>query len=197
MRPILSKLCASALAVSVALGSGVAVTNAAPLSLQRSAQQAPESTMIHQVQLLDEEMSTRGMSSRRWEQNLQNRYRESRRWDRDRDWDRWDRDRDHDWGRDWHDWDDDDYVRYYHGHRGYRYARPGYRYYDGWWFPAAAFVAGALVGGAITSDPGIRYKPRSDAHISWCYDRYRSYRVSDNTFQPYHGPRKPCISPYS
>lgn len=34
------------------------------------------------------------------------------------------------------------------------------------------------------------------AHVAWCYDRYRSYRVSDNTFQPYHGWRRHCRSPY-
>ncbi|MGV3652562.1 MAG: BA14K family protein, partial [Devosia sp.] len=27
-------------------------------------------------------------------------------------------------------------------------------------------------------------------------DRYRSYRASDNTFQPYNGPRQQCVSPY-
>lgn len=36
----------------------------------------------------------------------------------------------------------------------------------------------------------------TNAHINWCHARYRSYRVSDNSFQPYHGPRKACISPY-
>lgn len=36
----------------------------------------------------------------------------------------------------------------------------------------------------------------SSAHVRWCYDRYRSYRASDNTFQPYNGPRRACISPY-
>ncbi|MDQ2632323.1 MAG: BA14K family protein, partial [Pseudomonadota bacterium] len=35
------------------------------------------------------------------------------------------------------------------------------------------------------------------AHVQWCYDRYRSYRASDNTFQPYNGPRRQCYSPYS
>ncbi|HEV7434516.1 MAG TPA: BA14K family protein, partial [Pseudorhizobium sp.] len=25
---------------------------------------------------------------------------------------------------------------------------------------------------------------------------YRSYRASDNTFQPYNGPRRSCRSPY-
>lgn len=34
------------------------------------------------------------------------------------------------------------------------------------------------------------------AHVRWCSERYRSYRVSDNTFQPYQGPRKACRSPY-
>ncbi|MFC6486905.1 BA14K family protein [Nitratireductor sp. GCM10026969] len=36
----------------------------------------------------------------------------------------------------------------------------------------------------------------SRAHVGWCYDRYRSYRASDNTFQPYNGPRRQCVSPY-
>ncbi|SFO25266.1 BA14K-like protein [Mesorhizobium sp. NFR06] len=48
------------------------------------------------------------------------------------------------------------------------------------------------------------YQPRriyrterlSRAHVQWCYDRYRSYRAWDNTFQPNYGPRRQCISPY-
>ncbi|MDX8481303.1 BA14K family protein [Mesorhizobium sp. VK24D] len=36
----------------------------------------------------------------------------------------------------------------------------------------------------------------SEAHVRWCYDRYRSYRAWDNTFQPNYGPRRQCISPY-
>ncbi|WP_265518065.1 BA14K family protein [Nitratireductor luteus] len=36
----------------------------------------------------------------------------------------------------------------------------------------------------------------SRQHVSWCYDRYRSYRAYDNTFQPYNGPRRACRSPY-
>lgn len=38
---------------------------------------------------------------------------------------------------------------------------------------------------------------RGSAHVNWCYDRYRSYRASDNTFQPYHGSRRQCWSPYN
>ena len=36
----------------------------------------------------------------------------------------------------------------------------------------------------------------ADAHVSWCQGRYRSYRAWDNSFQPYHGPRQQCRSPY-
>ena len=49
--------------------------------------------------------------------------------------------------------------------------------------------------------PNYRYvEPRryshSSRHVRWCYNRYRSYRAWDNTFQPYHGPRRQCRSPY-
>ncbi len=49
--------------------------------------------------------------------------------------------------------------------------------------------------------PPPRYRPRYAtrlpvAHVRWCENRYRSYRASDNSFQPYHGPRQACISPY-
>jgi hypothetical protein len=50
--------------------------------------------------------------------------------------------------------------------------------------------------------PVVYHKPRvryrlGDAHVEWCYGRYRSYRAYDNTYQPYHGPRTQCWSPYS
>lgn len=41
------------------------------------------------------------------------------------------------------------------------------------------------------------YRGGGSAHVQWCYDRYRSYRAWDNTFQPYNGPRRQCWSPYS
>lgn len=37
----------------------------------------------------------------------------------------------------------------------------------------------------------------SEAHVQWCYDRYRTYRESDNTFVPRRGVRAQCYSPYS
>lgn len=83
---------------------------------------------------------------------------------------------------------------WYRGHRGYRHARPGYRHYNGYWFPLAAFGMGAVVGGAIANDRGY---VGGSSHVNWCANRYRSYRAYDNTFQPYNGPRRQCISPYS
>jgi len=85
---------------------------------------------------------------------------------------------------------------YFNGYRGNRDRRPGYREYNGYWFPPAAFIFGAIIGGAIANQNrgGVSL---SNAHIEWCNDRYRSYRSSDNTFQPYNGPRQQCVSPYS
>jgi hypothetical protein len=89
--------------------------------------------------------------------------------------------------------------RYWRGHRGYRSYRPGYRRYGGYWYPPAAFIAGAIIGGALAAPPprghyrSYHYSPE---HVEWCYGRYRSYRASDNTFQPYNGPRRQCRSPY-
>jgi len=84
---------------------------------------------------------------------------------------------------------------YWNGHRGYREYRHGYRRHGDYWFPLAAFATGALITGAIVNSENNRVY-RGDAHVQWCYDRYRSYRASDNTFQPNNGPRRQCVSPY-
>lgn len=73
---------------------------------------------------------------------------------------------------------------FYRGHRGYRDYRRGYRRHNGYWFPAAAFITGAIVGGTINNS--------NSAHVQSCYARYRSYRASDNTYQPTNGPRRQC-----
>lgn len=113
-------------------------------------------------------------------------WRGERRWSRNRDW-RGDRGYRRGWDRgERHGW--------YRGHRGYRYARRGYRHHNGYWFPLAAFGAGAIIGGAIANDRG--YVGGGGSHVNWCANRYRSYRAYDNTFQPYGGPRRQCISPY-
>jgi hypothetical protein len=97
------------------------------------------------------------------------------------------------------------YPGYYGGYRGYRAHRPGYRYYDGYWYPLAAFGAGAIIGGAIAAQPRYvepapapvyRTEALNPRHYDWCHARYRSYDAYSNTFQPYNGPRQTCHSPY-
>ncbi|WP_457583599.1 BA14K family protein [Ensifer canadensis] len=105
----------------------------------------------------------------------------------------------------------DDRRRGWHnGYRGYEDRRPGYRQSDdGWWYPLAAFGAGAILGGAIGSqqpqyreplyrEPQYRPAPSeySSAHVDWCLSRYRSYRPYDNTYVPRAGVRAQCMSPY-
>lgn len=81
---------------------------------------------------------------------------------------------------------------YYNGHRGYREKRRGYRYYDGYWFPPAAFALGIIIGGMN------RGNPDWEDHVDWCYDRYGNrYRERDNTYISRSGYRRECVSPYS
>lgn len=84
---------------------------------------------------------------------------------------------------------------WYHGHRGYRGYRRGYRRHsDGWWYPLAAFGAGAVIGGAIAAPPR---RGLANRHYQWCASRYQTYRASDNTYVPRVGVRAQCVSPYS
>ncbi len=93
------------------------------------------------------------------------------------------------------------YRPYYGG-----YYRPYYgRYYrdydDDFGWALGGFAAGAIIGG-LAAQPryyGGYYGGGSyggGGHVSWCYARYRSYRAYDNTYQPYYGPRRVCVSPY-
>ena len=88
-----------------------------------------------------------------------------------------------------------------------------------------AVIGGAIIGGAIARHRRhrhygdyhyrnryyggyrrhYRYRPyrayrvrpaRGGRHVAWCHGRYRSYRAYDNTYQPYHGGRRICVSPY-
>ena len=71
-------------------------------------------------------------------------------------------------------------------------------------------VGGFLLGlgaGAIINDSRRRrryndryYEPPRRSyggrHVSWCYNKWRSYRDYDNSYQPWEGPRRLCRSPY-
>lgn len=107
------------------------------------------------------------------------------------------------WNRPGHrpnSWNQPSRPGHWNGHNGRRYSHPGYRRHnDGWWYPLAAFAAGAAIMGTInqpSQQPVQRAQTMNQNHINWCANRYRSYRASDNSFQPYNGPRAQCFSPY-
>lgn len=40
------------------------------------------------------------------------------------------------------------------------------------------------------------WRVRPATHVEWCAWRYRSYDIRTDTYQPYHGPRRGCRSPW-
>ncbi|MGX9575458.1 BA14K family protein [Mesorhizobium sp. f-mel] len=168
MNRIMSGLLATALSASFAVAEIVPV-NAQPIYVPLG------QNVSSDVQTVDH---------RRW-----------RRFDGDRDFSRRDFSRRDFSRRDFRRSFSRDDGRYWRGHRGYRSWRRGYRRHGDYWFPLAAFATGALITGAIINN---QYRPvyRGGSHVEWCYSRYRSYRAYDNTYQPYYGPRRQCISPY-
>lgn len=77
--------------------------------------------------------------------------------------------------------------------RGYHYAYRGY--YPGPYYGLSTYRLYYGVRPYYRNYPRMRVS-YSRAHFIYCKKRYRSYRASDNSFQPYHGPRKACRSPY-
>ncbi|MGE0499771.1 MAG: BA14K family protein [Rhizobiaceae bacterium] len=166
MKKILTGLCVSALAISFVAAPAVAAPRLMP-TVDRA-----ETSNVIQVQQTRQERRREARQDRR---EFRREARQDRREFR-RDMRRAER------------------SGYYRGYNGYRDYRPGYRRHsDGFWYPAAAFIAGAIITGAIQAER----RSGGNAHVEWCYDRYRSYRASDNTFQPYNGGRQQCYSPYN
>jgi len=46
---------------------------------------------------------------------------------------------------------------------------------------------------------GVAYQSQAhySQHVAWCDEKYRSYNVRTDSFQPYNGPRRRCNSPYN
>ncbi len=94
----------------------------------------------------------------------------------------------------------DGYYRY-GGYRHHRRYYGGYRGYDDNFGGAfGGLAAGAIIGGMLAQPRYYggerRYYRTGGSHADWCSARYRSYRAYDNTYQPYNGGRRQCISPY-
>jgi hypothetical protein len=73
----------------------------------------------------------------------------------------------------------------------HRYRHGWNRRYNRTGAVAGGLAAGAIVGSALRSGANTH---SGTTHTQWCYNRYRSYRATDNTFQPNSGPRQQCIS---
>ena len=188
MRKLLSGICATALAAAFAVSSVVPV-NAAPIFVPRVQAVQPQADVI-QIQISDRFNYRKRLwrGNRNWNGNNFNRNWNGNNFGNYRNFRR---------GGNYAAVRRGGNYGWYNGYRGYPYKRYGYRYHNGFWFPAGAFIAGALIGSAIANSNN--YYPRyagSSAHERWCYSRYRSYRAWDNTFQPYHGPRRQCHSPF-
>lgn len=90
------------------------------------------------------------------------------------------------------------------GHRNY-YGGPAPRQRSRSGPDLGSAIVGAIVGGIIVNQLHSGQQQRAPSHsgnylthnhIDWCHNRWRSYRVTDNSYQPYNGSRRICISPY-
>lgn len=57
----------------------------------------------------------------------------------------------------------------------------------------------SMATGAIAPDAMPAQEPApvvNEAHVAWCSNRYRSYNAADNSYRPYGGGMRACVSPY-
>lgn len=90
------------------------------------------------------------------------------------------------------------YRRGHHIHRGHRYGKRAYRRH---YRPRSGFSVefGYRSAPRYRAAPVYRRAPvvsYGARHHAWCEGKYRSYSRHTGTFQPYHGPRRRCNSPY-
>ena len=88
-----------------------------------------------------------------------------------------------------------------HNHRGGHHPRRlQRRYHRHYTRPRTSFGVQLNFGPRYGYAPRYRsvpvYRGYSSRHHAWCEGRYRSYSRSSGTYQPYHGPRRRCNSPY-
>ena len=69
-----------------------------------------------------------------------------------------------------------------HGDRGYR----NHRRHNNTGAIIGGLAAGAIIGGIVAGSRN------NSSHAQSCANRYRTYRASDNTYQPNSGPRVQC-----
>ena len=94
-------------------------------------------------------------------------------------------------------------VHYRGGRRHYHRGHRGRRIYRGHRRPRVNLGVQLNFGPRYGYAPRYRsyraapvYRGYSARHHAWCAGRYRSYSRASGTFQPYHGPRRRCNSPY-
>ena len=92
----------------------------------------------------------------------------------------------------------------YHGPRHYRRPHYGYGYDYGYrhhrpvvvYRDVPVYRTVPVYREVPVDRRGVRVRRAERAwadHVAYCRARYRSYRVSDDTYQPFHGPRRRCV----
>lgn len=84
-------------------------------------------------------------------------------------------------------------LKYRHKNRHYHRRH----WNDDYWGIYPGFYLGLGVPSYRYYDPPRRVYRLSSAHVAWCERRWKSYHAWDNTYQPKHGKRRQCVSPYS
>ena len=83
------------------------------------------------------------------------------------------------------------------GRGGFSGFNRGGIYYRGGGHYRSNNVVPYIVGGIIVGGVAYQSQAHYSQHVAWCDEKYRSYNVRTDSFQPYNGPRRRCNSPYN